>query len=56
MKAIKPIRSRFFSISAMLALASGNIGFIIFPMNEVRSSIAINPKTTMTIPPSSLGK
>ena len=56
MKAIKPIMSRFFSMSAISLLASGNIGFIILPMNDARKSTSTVPKTIMRIPPRSLGR
>lgn len=56
MKAISPISSRFFSISAISTLASGNMGRSILPMNVARKSTKTVPKTIMSMPPNSLGR
>ena len=56
MNAISPIRSRFFSISAISTLASGNMGCSILPMNVARKSTNTVPKTMISMPPSSLGR
>ncbi|OPX58790.1 MAG: hypothetical protein A4E30_01445 [Methanomassiliicoccales archaeon PtaB.Bin215] len=55
-KAMSPMNSRFFSISAMLCLPSANMGRTMRPMNEDRKSAKNAPTTSTRTPTNSLGR